>query len=474
MAKSEGTNNGRSAQRNKYYKFDSAARGRGAGRGARGGRGGKPSGPGREPSEDKDKSQVTAPEKVFLLTKYREKPLPEMITSPGIFISTTKDREKAAELELLRYLETIADELYPETETAEEAAVKPEEEEMDFEEMLKKDLDSMKEDGEKSRRFRLCLREGFCLLYVNVLPPLDPHRIVRHILEQAESTGKYPLKHCKRLVPIPETSGATLKQLSDLAAKVVKPAFDTPDHRSFKFAIDTNSRHSEKLERLDMIKTVAEQVTNLGQGHVVDLKKPEKSVIVEVYKASPFSSTSQPACVNNLGVTVLEDFDRFKKYNPGSVATQASLRLSKAKAASILNPAEPSTSTSTTTAIASGPKPEQTQTPSKAQQAHAQSRRRASQIAHAHHPSSPSTEFGAPPAKRAKTGAAGDGDGEGDGEGKGEGEGGEDGEWMMTEADVEKGELVEGECGEQLGDGFEEVIEGGKVLRYRKDDSSVD
>ncbi|ODN90825.1 hypothetical protein L198_06142 [Cryptococcus wingfieldii CBS 7118] len=442
MVKSEGTDNGRSAQRNKYYKFDSAGRGRGGGRGGRGGRGGKPSGPGREPLEDKDKSQVAAPEKVFVLTKYREKPLPEMITSPGIFISTTKDREKAAELELLQYLETIADELYPETA---EAAVKPDEE-MDFEEMLKKDLDSMKEDGEKSKRFRLCLREGFCLLYVNVLPPLDPHRIVRYILEQAESTGKYPLKHCKRLVPIPETSGATLKQLSDLAAKIVKPAFDTPDHRSFKFAIDTNSRHSEKLERLDMIKTVAEQVTNLGQGHVVDLKKPEKSVIVEVYK-------------NNLGVTVLEDFDRFKKYNPGSVATQASLRLSKAKAASISNPAEPSTSTSTTTS-ASGPKAEQTQTPSKAQQAHERSRRRASQIAHAH--PSPSAEFDAPPAKKTKTETGADGEGEG-----------EDGEWMITEKDVEKGELVEGENGEQLGDGFEEVIEGGKVLRYRKDDSSV-
>ncbi|ODO11175.1 hypothetical protein I350_01779 [Cryptococcus amylolentus CBS 6273] len=455
MAKSEGTDNGRSAQRNKYYKFDSAGRGRGGGRGGRGGRGGKPSGPGREPSEDKDKSQVAAPEKVFVLTKYREKPLPEMITSPGIFISTTKDREKAAELELLQYLETIADELYP--ETADAAAVKPDEE-MDFEEMLKRDLDSMKEDGEKSKRFRLCLREGFCLLYVNVLPPLDPHRIVRYILEQAESTGKYPLKHCKRLVPIPETSGATLKQLSDLAAKVVKPAFDTPDHRPFKFAIDTNSRHSEKLERLDMIKTVAEQVTNLGQGHVVDLKKPEKSVIVEVYK-------------NNLGVTVLEDFERFKKYNPGSVATQASLRLSKAKAASISKPAEPPTSTTTSTtttttttspAPASGPKPEQTQTPSKAQQAHERSRRRASQIAHAHPQPRPSSDPGSDShtAKKAKTGENGEG-------------GGEDGELAITEKDVEKGELVEGESGEQLGDGFEEVIEGGKVLRYRKDDESV-
>jgi adenylyl- and sulfurtransferase ThiI len=54
----------------------------------------------------------------------------------------------------------------------------------------------------------------------------------------------------------------------------------------FQFAIHTNSRNSDRLDRLDMIKRVADEVVALGNGHTVDLKSPDRTVLVEVNKVS--------------------------------------------------------------------------------------------------------------------------------------------------------------------------------------------
>ena len=51
-----------------------------------------------------------------------------------------------------------------------------------------------------------------------------------------------------------------------------------------QFAVVVNSRNSQKLERLDMIKTVAENVELLEAGHKVDLGKPDRTIIIELAK----------------------------------------------------------------------------------------------------------------------------------------------------------------------------------------------
>lgn len=38
------------------------------------------------------------------------------------------------------------------------------------------------------------------VIYINVLPPLDSKRLIRHILEQVERTAKCPFKYAIRLV----------------------------------------------------------------------------------------------------------------------------------------------------------------------------------------------------------------------------------------------------------------------------------
>lgn len=85
---------------------------------------------------------------------------PEKLSLPGILISTTKDKEKAAELEIIKHLEKIADELYHESSEGQEDS---HEGNLDFEEMLKRDLESMKDQSTKSQRFSRWSHNGVYL-----------------------------------------------------------------------------------------------------------------------------------------------------------------------------------------------------------------------------------------------------------------------------------------------------------------------
>ncbi|WVN86291.1 uncharacterized protein L203_101454 [Cryptococcus depauperatus CBS 7841] len=399
----------RTTQKHKFYKFQNKDQGERSGEGS------------KHVRKDGMSDGKVEDTKTFPLDKYRENPLPEILSSPGILVSTTKDREKTAELELIQYLEQIADEIYPETKDSGNGEVSNED--MDFEEMLKRDLDSMK-DEKKSERFKLCRRDGPCLIYVVVVPPLDPQRLVQHIFQNAEMTGKYPLRYCKRILPITITARATLRQLNAAAAVIIKPAFYTVDNKPCKFAVDTNSRFSDKLDRMDMIHAVAEEVTKLNGGHIVDLKNPEKTIIVEV-------------CKNNLGVTVLENFRKFKKYNPGAVAVEAA-QLSTTQGNSVQLP---SSEKVLPDSVHSQHEPEESQ--------HHQNdmkyeyrRRRASFIAHNHVTSNlPKAAMMVYQDDRC-------------------------GEKIL---DLEAGEVVEDEDIE-LGNDWEEVMLNGKLVRFRKDE----
>ena len=85
------------------------------------------------------------------------------MTLPGILVTAVQNKERSAERELVEALETIADELYPETIAGAEdqEGGEGEAEEEDMEAMLKKELSGISSD-QKSKRFRLCRHETAC------------------------------------------------------------------------------------------------------------------------------------------------------------------------------------------------------------------------------------------------------------------------------------------------------------------------
>jgi tRNA acetyltransferase TAN1 len=103
-------------------------------------------------------------------------------------------------------------------------------------------------------------------------------------LNKTEKGRKLKERFVRRVVPITSTSTATINNLKSISGPVIKAGFESEEGKPLKFAVVVNTRNSHKLDRLEMIKTVAENVEALGAGHTVDLGQPDRTIIIEVNK----------------------------------------------------------------------------------------------------------------------------------------------------------------------------------------------
>jgi tRNA acetyltransferase TAN1 len=145
-----------------------------------------------------------------------------------------QNKEMIAEREIIDALEEAADELYPSTG----GGADEEEEGGDIEDMLKRELEGLaSHKTRQSQRFRVCKRETGCselpvhlsqltsVLYINVLPPLDPIALVRHIIERCERTARCSFRFIQRLTPVSSTSHADMAGLRRIASEVLPGPF---------------------------------------------------------------------------------------------------------------------------------------------------------------------------------------------------------------------------------------------------------
>ncbi|KAL1413413.1 hypothetical protein Q8F55_001179 [Vanrija albida] len=346
---------------------------------------------------------------------YRQQPLPEMLSNPGIFVTAVQGKEQQAEREIIEALEAAADELYPETAAG---AGEDSGDGEDIEDMLKKELESLSAPKKKSTRFRVCKRETACVCYILVFPPLDPVKLVYNVLERCERTAKCSFKFTQRLTPITATSGGYLDKLTAMAAETLPAGFKTETDGPLKFAINVSTRNSAKLERLEMIKAVAEEVAKLNPEHKVDLTNPDRTIMLELYRT-------------HLGMSVVSDFERYKRFNPSRVAKEA------AKAQGIEEEADKAEE-----APATSNEP-------KASVGELKNANRARRLAGIRDAEAAATTE-RPPKRKADAEL-------------------EDGQVPTKADDVEGGEVVEDE-GAELGDEFHEVIQGGRATKVRREE----
>jgi tRNA acetyltransferase TAN1 len=145
-----------------------------------------------------------------------------------------------------------------------------------------------------------CAKYLTIVFYVEVLEPLDPIRIVHYILEQTEKNAKCPFRFLRRIVPMTGVTNATLPSLKLAAEPVIEEGFSTPDNVQLKvsrqelcyveayqkYGIMPNSRNSDRIDRMEMIKSIADIVTALPGNHKVDLKDQERTILIELHKVS--------------------------------------------------------------------------------------------------------------------------------------------------------------------------------------------
>lgn len=160
---------------------------------------------------------------------------PEILSAPGITVTCVQGKEVIAEREAIDALEAAADEIYG-------SATAEEEGEGDIEDMLKKELEAMTAAPARSSRFRVCKRESACgkfaklgqlmkVVYILVLKPLDPTKLVAHIMERCEASARCSFRFVQRLTPISMVGSAKLERLGEVASKVLPAGFERPGLR---------------------------------------------------------------------------------------------------------------------------------------------------------------------------------------------------------------------------------------------------
>lgn len=228
----------------------------------------------------------------------------------GVYASCPRSREKQCMDELLNLF----------TEKIEEYGIKPLEtkeqepgKEMSLEESIAAELAELKDEGKKNEGQPKLVEpirlDQECIVFIKLRRPIDPEKFVHDVVADIYNLGTKRTKYTQKLSPVQHSCNATVEELQKLSKKVMERHFHTPGAQGIKYAIHVNRRNFSALEKMDIIRKVAECMGH-DQGHVVDLKNYDKLILVECFK-------------NNIGMSVLEDYLKYNRYNLDQMFEQA-------------------------------------------------------------------------------------------------------------------------------------------------------
>ncbi|XP_067642620.1 THUMP domain-containing protein 1 homolog [Eurosta solidaginis] len=226
------------------------------------------------------------------------------------FLATCNFHENDCVREALNVLEHYADELYGPTK-----AIEVEEDTTnkeinsdndvgcDIADELQKEIDASKAKQKATNpvlkpRFRQVLTGvPNCVFITTTL--LNPVELGMRIITDVAQTGEKKTRYLLRLVPVDIVCHANM-------ADIVKAGNSLFDKYFLKetttFAIVFNKRYNNSVKRDDVIQELAGLVQTININHRVDLKNPERTIVVEIIKGL--------CCIS-----VLQGYLKYKKYN---------------------------------------------------------------------------------------------------------------------------------------------------------------
>ncbi|KAL2430275.1 hypothetical protein ABEF95_003295 [Exophiala dermatitidis] len=248
----------------------------------------------------------------------------------GIFVSSDKGQERKCLQEISDVLNEYVD--MNGKQPDEDAPSNRETPNGDIEGDILAELDDLRaESGSKSSapKFSLVTLDIPCVSFVRFPSraetglDLDPVQIVHDICLSAskkDSTGPRS-RYIKRLTPVSLIRKTMPNGLEYLCDQILPAHFliqpesvgetqsgpapsETATNTPAKFAIRPTIRNNNKLNRDQIIQTVADKINALGRGqHTVDLNGYDKLVLVDVYR-------------NVVGMSVVgSDYEKLKRFN---------------------------------------------------------------------------------------------------------------------------------------------------------------
>ncbi|CAK1604316.1 unnamed protein product [Parnassius mnemosyne] len=225
------------------------------------------------------------------------------------FFCTCNFREKDCVKEMYNLLNEYAEKLYPDsggdqpqlTATAEENSASESEEETDIGDLLKREVESMKRNSQKSlkhKRFQVVETGASNCIFIKTNLP-SPEEITTAIIRDLSATKMQKTRHVLRLLPIMATCKANLPDIMECAGKLFDKYFLK---EASTFAVIFNKRFNSSVSRDLIIKELAELIVLKNSNNKADLKNPSLCIIVEIIKG---------ICL----LSVVDNYFLYKKYN---------------------------------------------------------------------------------------------------------------------------------------------------------------
>lgn len=126
-----------------------------------------------------------------------------------------------------------------------------------------------------------------------------PREIVEHMMASTARTKKHMSRFLLRLLPVEVSCYASGEEISRAITPIIKQYFPVDAEAPVKFAVQYDARANSGIERMKIIDAVAKSVP---EPHKVDLKNPDKTIIVQIIKT---------VCL----IGVVEKYKEFAKYN---------------------------------------------------------------------------------------------------------------------------------------------------------------
>ncbi|ORY93817.1 hypothetical protein BCR43DRAFT_461136 [Syncephalastrum racemosum] len=232
------------------------------------------------------------------------------LDASGVLVACRRGCERKAAKELVDLFTQYADEMYPaqskDGDNDENNDDNDDEEEEDFEASIAKELSELKAP-QKNQRVSSIHTDVECLTFIKTKHPIQPVDLVHRILSDLERDQKPRTRYTSRLLPVQKTCLADTEKMQNLASKLLVPVMDAPAEDGSlpgrTYAVMPRVRRFSGLERKAIIDCITPLV---AERHRVDLDSPDYTIIVEI-------------CENVCMMSVVPDWNRFKKYNIESI-----------------------------------------------------------------------------------------------------------------------------------------------------------
>lgn len=242
-------------------------------------------------------------------------------------ISADRGREDRSAKECIDLFEEIAELYFPKATAEPNLAEEEGAESISLEAELAKELSTLKKTKKKqSKRFqayvpftpcctsihprianpRVCSVDTSCknMVFIRFMDQIDPNAFVIKMFEHLTQEIKKPrTRYSNRILPIEKTCFVSEDKIVETISPAVERVFreQNPTKRPFKFRVDLKVRNNNVIDKDELKRKLAALV---GRGHFVDLKSPDKILIVEV-----FAKAAGVAVVDN------SPMDTYKGYN---------------------------------------------------------------------------------------------------------------------------------------------------------------